>query len=264
MYLYGFICFMRFCVAKLKQKDSATRTIFCTIFTSLIILDMFRKLLLIACFVTGFVNAQFIDVGVEGGPAMTGLWGNKTIEGKDTLSLFKYKQNAAGTVGLFVKISPLKWLSAKTGVYYDRINYSGIARFDGQDGHVYYTSLQQQLDYLNFPVMAVFQLKRSFTYSFLTGVTFGYLLAANELMKNNLMGQEYSHRTPVIDEYRRFNVTANFGIGIEYTFMSFIKVGLDIRNQLGVYNVSSLTPYTDKVVRTNSLQFLLRVTIPVL
>lgn len=211
---------------------------------------MIRKICFILILASSVLYAQFnrFEAGLEAGPALGTFW---TASSPSSF----YTTNVTYTHGNYFRYNPVKFFGIQTGVYLERVSTKDDVVFTNQEGSVIGPgTLAVNTDYLTFPLLAKFSVGNKLRGNFSFGTFFSYMLK-HSLIINYGEVYPYGERTwDYTNLMNRFNTGLSFGAGLDYIFFNQLVIGVEMRNQLGLYNLSKGEDY----FRTNSLQFLFR------
>ncbi|PTM09937.1 MAG: PorT family protein [Bacteroidetes bacterium] len=168
---------------------------------------MKKLILLVAIALIGFnVTAQGVDFGVKAGANFANIGGDETDDYGSRTS-FHFGVTAGIAVSDNFSVQP-ELVYSSQGATFD---------FEGIDGDV-------QLNYLNLPIMAQFQVADGFSVE--VGPQFGFLMSANLKVDDE--------EEDIKDELKGLDLAA--GIGVNYAMASGLNFGA--RYNLGLSNVN--------------------------
>ncbi|BDD10566.1 hypothetical protein FUAX_29980 [Fulvitalea axinellae] len=151
-------------------------------------------------------NAQDHIFRLKGGPSLVNFIGN---DAKDASSKIGYQ------LGMLIEFRLTENFSIQPELVYSKEG----ARFDKVDEDI-------NLSYANLPVIGKYYASKNF--SFQAGPQLGLLTGAN------VNGENGDGQIKVEDYFSTLNLTFNIGMGLNITE----KIGLDLRYNLGITNVS--------------------------
>lgn len=197
------------------------------------------------------IHAQFnhFETGIEAGPALGTFWSDGSMSNR--------KMNINYSSGAFFRFNFIRSIGVQTGIYFERIGTSEDLYFTDMNGDIIGRGyLKYETDYITFPLLAKFTVGKKLKIGFSLGTFFSYLLKARSVVHNN----NPAYSDIAFDEtngIRRFNTGLVIGTGLDYCFFEHLNVGIEVRDQLGLYDLS-ISP-SSGYYRTNSLQILFRV-----
>lgn len=171
----------------------------------------------------------------------------------------KYYNALHYSQGAFFRWNMLPWLGLQTGVNYEKVgNYMA---YKGEDwgGNPVNGYEKTELEYLSFPLLAKFQIGNRLKLNFTAGGFLSYLLNAWHISFYDLYYPNGEMAAEMTNNFERLNAGVAFGVGVDYSFKNGINIGFETKDQLGLYNTSALPVINNQLIRTNSLQFLARV-----
>lgn len=211
---------------------------------------MFRKICFLSLAICSYLYAQFnhFEAGIEAGPALGKFW-------TPTSSPSFYTPQITFTHGTYFRYNPVKFFGIQTGVYLERIATKDEVVFTNEEGSIVGPgTLSVNTDYITFPLLAKFSVGNRLRGNFSFGTFFSYMFK-HSLIINYGEVYPYGERTwDYTNQMNRFNTGLSFGAGVDYVFFNQLVIGIEMRNQLGLSNLSKSEDY----FRTNSLQFFFR------
>ena len=200
-------------------------------------------------FLTTTIAAQpnKFEAGIEGGGSLRFLWGN---------ALVRLSNNAvigfAG--GAAFQYNFPKYFSIRTSLLFERkgngskgtaLNYTG-----GNEGT--YT-LRSNFDYLTLPVLFRASFGKKVKYFVNAGPYFGYLIKETYKIKGTNIPSTSTENT---NYFQRPDVGLTAGIGFSAPLTKVLALSFELRNNLGLYNISKLQVYSNGTLNTNSTNLL--------
>jgi hypothetical protein len=210
---------------------------------------MLQRIVYICFLFSSVVYAQFnrFEAGVEAGPAFGKFWSPGT-------STF-YTIRTSFIHGTYFKYNPVKNFGVQTGVYLERVSTFDPVIFVNNDGDMMGAgTVGLNTDYVTFPLIGKFTVGKQLRANFSLGTFFSYMLRHAVTVDYGSVFPYGVRTTDYTNLVNRFNTGLCFGAGVDYVFFNQLVVGIEMRNQLGLYNLSRSTEY----FRTNSLQLLFR------
>jgi hypothetical protein len=195
-----------------------------------------------------FGQVNKFEIGVVGGPSIISLRGWNLVD-----STFR-KFDIAYSVGILFQYNFTKNISLLSNIAYERKGGKiGITAYiynlpPGLD-----KDQCDRLDYLTFPILVRVILRKKINYFINTGPYFGYLIKHTYTI-------EWENNPTIIEDIternKRFDIGISLGLGLSVPIRKKISVSLEVRNNLGLYNISSLPVVNDGTIKTNSTNFL--------
>jgi len=182
------------------------------------------------------------DVGVEAGPGLIFLWGNDILAKQHNMTI-------GGSAGLFFQRNYTNALSLRTGIAYER--KGSVAHTQGYDylgnptGEV---KTRVHYNYLTIPILARATFGKNGQFFVNAGPYLGYLLRQAFVTKGNTSNNTLNNKE--LD----FGLTT--GLGFTVPYKTKYAFSFEVRNNLGLFNVSAIPVFNDGAIRTNSTNFL--------
>ena len=210
---------------------------------------MKKKTFLILLVSSLFLQSSFcqkkLEYGINAGINYTNLRGNTSLENLN--SDFGY------LIGITVEYNFNKATSLKTGINYERKNSStGNVDIADQFGNITGTTKGKIVfDYLTIPVLLKYKFYDSY---FLNGGPFLSYLLKNE---DEIVGFNSIDNT---DSMKEFDFGLSFGVGKRIKLSEKNILEIEVRNNLGLSNISDVTVINNGSIKTNSLNLILGLT----
>jgi hypothetical protein len=193
-------------------------------------------------------NAQsnIIDIGIQGSPSVIFLRG-------DNFSYRNYKPIIGFSSGLSADLNLTDFFSIVTGLSFERKGSQAFYQvIDDQGTPLSIAPANSYLDYLAIPVLLRFNLGKNVKFYFNVGAYLGYLFNQSYVNKDKLLPSTTNFMTPT---YRNFDTGFSSGIGIKLPMKKRFYFSMEIRNNLGLYNI--LPNNSNSGVKTNSTNLLI-------
>ena len=207
------------------------------------------KILLLTISLTSPVFGQQnkLDIGIEGGPSLTSIRGNKMFK--------KYNHPTLGySGGLSFQFNFPKKFSVRTGFAYERKGSVHTIPFTDAYGN---TTVQgknySNFDYLVFPVLLHATLGKSMKFFVNSGLFFSYLLKQTFTWQSSYFPKQTGDNT---SNDKRFDTGLALGLGFSTPIKDKFSITCEIRNNLGLYNVSAIPVFENGTIKTNSTNLL--------
>jgi hypothetical protein len=208
-------------------------------------LNSFLSVILFCTVFTTFGQSK-IAIGVEGGPNIIFLRGNEIMNqfydptiGFSGGATFQYN---LGTI-----------VSLHTGLSYERKGAAirDVVLVDQTGNPTGSYTAHFNYNYLNLPILvrASFGEKTQFFVN--AGPYIGYLI--NQMVVNSDTKKKYDNTK----SNKKIDMGVSAGLGILIPFGEKLAFTLELRNNLGLYNVSALQFYPEGAIKTNSTNFLI-------
>lgn len=198
---------------------------------------------------TGIVYGQTnrFDLGIEGSPSLTFLRGNDFIDNN-------HKPTIGFSGGLFFQFNFKNVISLRTNIAYERkgsVLTSQATDINGNSlGEI---TTHTNFDYLTFPILIRATFGKKIKYFANVGPYFGYLIKQTFASEGDNIPTTTSDNTSLD---KRFDTGISTGIGLSVPIKTKFAVSFEIRNNLGLYNVSAVPIANNGSIKTNSTNFL--------
>lgn len=210
--------------------------------------SLFFGLLLLTVLGTTYGQTNKFDIGVEGSPSLIFLRGNDII---DNL----HKPTIGFSGGLFFQYNFKKVVSLRTNIAFERkgsVLTSQTTDINGNPlGEI---TTNTNFDYLTLPVLVRATFGKKVQFFVNAGPYFGYLIKQTFISKGDNIPTTTSDNTSLD---KRFDTGISSGIGLSVPIKTKFAFSFEVRNNLGLYNVSAVPVVNNGTIKTNSTNFLL-------
>jgi outer membrane protein with beta-barrel domain len=199
-----------------------------------------RVLFLIGVFFTSIIYAQNgIRIGLNAGATYSKFRGNELIENTDAKIDF--------LIGVSFEYSLKENLSLKTNLNYERKSFVGVKTIGFIPVEIKVTS---NFDYLSFPILIEYDFGNSQKLFVNGGPFIGFLLSG----KSKAGGFPTNDLTSL---NKKLDIGLSFGIGKKFYLNDKNNLNVEIRENLGLINISDVEVINDGSIKTNSLNLIL-------
>ncbi len=209
-------------------------------------------LLLVFISLSSYAQESRFETGVELGPNSSRMWGNEAVESNRGL-----RSGFAG--GLFFQTNMNRWFSLRSHLSYEVKGSSktyAVTDIHGnsQEGTYHFRS---SFHYMTLGFLARASIGKKVKYYLNAGPYFaGLLKHTEESWGDNIT--RVKHNNPY--DLKPFDTGISTGIGLSVPYGSMFAFSFEIRNNIGLYNISnSETIINDGTVQHVSTNFLLGV-----
>ena len=209
-----------------------------------------RLPLLIALICSGFLfgQNQKMNLGIQGGPSATFLWGNSVLDPFDQIA-------ANFSAGLTFQYHLNQTFSLYTDLAFARKgNKVAISLRDDQGYEVGKTDIHAVFEYLTLPLLARVSFGEDIKFFVNGGPYFGFLLQQSFVQK--AVGEYPETKTYNDDLFKTVDFGACVGIGLTIPIAKAILFSIELRNNLGLMNISSEPVVNDDIIATNATDLL--------
>jgi hypothetical protein len=183
------------------------------------------------------------DIGIEGSPSLIFLRGNETLKNL-------HKPTIGFSSGLFFQYNLKKVFSLRTDIIFER--KGSVLKLPTGLNNGYQTGEfigHINFNYLTFPVLVRATFGNKIQYFINAGPYFGYLIKQTNVIKgDNIQKGTYDNTSQI----KRFDTGVSAGIGLYFPILTKFAASLEIRNNLGLYNVNAVQVSNSGAVKTNS------------
>lgn len=208
--------------------------------------------LLLLFTVAVFCQKNNFELGIQTGPNRSSFRGNQII--------IEQHDNLIGyAVGLTAEYYVSNKLSILAGAGYELKGTTGESEvLDNDNVRLGTIDYRSTFDYINLPILLRYSnyIEGSkLKYFFNAGAYFGYLVKQTE---NNDGRPEFSNVTyDNTDNFKRLDVGLSAGGGMIYPIGDKLSISAELRNNLGLRDLSELPIYGNGNIKTNSTVLLL-------
>lgn len=199
--------------------------------------------------IAGTTHAQTnkFDIGVEGGPSLISLRGNTIID--------QFHASTAGFSGGFsFQYNFQKVISLRTNIAFERkgsVLTSPVVDILGNS--LGEASTYSNFEYLTLPILVRATFGKKIQFFVNAGPYFGYLIQQNFVTKGKNLPTTKSEDKSIV---KQFDTGISTGVGISVPIKTKFAFSFEVRNNLGLYNVSSRPVINSGTIKTNSTNFL--------
>ncbi len=198
-----------------------------------------------------FTNAQQnkVDIGLEGSPGVALFWGSDV-----TIPFNSPVITVAG--GLFVQYNLSDHFALRTNAWYETKGSVAKGNELDKNNNVVAFSTANHFNYLTVPLLG----------RYTHGIHIGSAALGCFVNVGPYMGMLLSQSTvrdgitsATIDNssnYKKTDLGLSVGIGFEYPLKNKFGLSFEVRNNLGLVNISNIPLYNDGSIMTNSTNFL--------
>lgn len=204
-----------------------------------------------------FGQVYKFEIGIEGCPSFISMRGFDLDD-----SSFR-KTDLGFSAGLFFQYNFNKIISLRTNISYERKGDKiGTAK------HIYYLNfdpnpteidktVELRYEYLTLPILVRLNFGKKIKYFVNAGPYFGYLIKDSEIIK-------WDNHPSIVGDFtwldKRYDIGISTGLGLSVPIEKKIAVSLEVRDNLGLLNISAVPVWNNGTNKTNSLNFLFGIT----
>ena len=195
-----------------------------------------------------FGQMNMFDIGFEGGFSVSSLRGNEIIDAH-------HDSRIGSSGGVYGQFNFKKVISIRTGAYFESKGSSIEFTMTDQTGQSLGTIKgKQNFDFVTVPLLVRATFGKKLNYFVNVGTYYGFLLKQTESTEGF---QDFPET--LVDRthnYKRNEVGISTGLGLSYTFKFPLAISFEVRNNLGLVNISRFPVYNGGTIKTNNLNFL--------
>ncbi|MCA6364433.1 MAG: PorT family protein [Bacteroidetes bacterium] len=195
-------------------------------------------------------NAQFnrLDIGVQGGVSRASLYGNSSIYGGH-----KARMGYAG--GLFAQYNFTPHIALRSGVSFERKGSTlELTMMDITGAEIGTFRGKETFDYLTVPLLFRFSFGKKIQYFVNAGPYVGFLLKQTEYIEAFQILPETTN--DLTANFKKNEFGASLGAGVNYALNDSYVFSVEVRNNLGLNNLSALPLINMGTIKTNALGLL--------
>ncbi|MDR2970481.1 MAG: PorT family protein [Bacteroidales bacterium] len=195
------------------------------------------------------------DIGVECAPSLIFMRGNDMIKNY-------HKPTIGFSAGIFFQYNFPKIFSLRTNIAYERkgsvlkdMKDIQITTVDQPSEFVGRATIHTNYDYLTFPILVRATFGKKVNFFVNVGPYFGCLIKQTTVVKikESKISQTYEETS----YFKRFDIGIATGLGLSVPIKTNFAFSFEVRNNLGLYNVSKIPVANNGTIKTNSTNFLL-------
>jgi hypothetical protein len=209
-----------------------------------------KKIFAAICFLSttiAFCQSNRFDVGITGSESAIFLWGNEILK--------KFHTPAMGfSTGIFFQYNINNVISLRPELAYER--KGSVIKVELTDAKGNLTgngTINFNFNYLVLPVLVRASSGKDVPFFINAGPYIGYLLDQYTITK----GDNIPTTTSTITSIKKLDMGFSAGVGLSVPIKRKLVISLEIRNNLGLLNVSQLPVINNGTIRTNSTNILL-------
>ncbi len=195
-----------------------------------------------------FGQQNKFDIGAEAGPSLTFLRGNEILKefNRPMISL---------SGGLFFKYHFPKTISIKTGIAFERKGAVAEATFLDANGNITGNfKLNSNFDYVTTPILITTSVGKKVKFFVCAGPFFSYLIRHTLINQGINIVPTLGNNTFL---YKPFDFGLTGGLGITIPIKEKFYLSYEIRNNLGLYNISDVPVFNNGTIKINSTNVLI-------
>lgn len=202
--------------------------------------------------VSAFGQQNKFDVGLVSGPSIAVLHGNDIINDFHKVALM-------GSGGAYFQYNFPKLFSIRADFQFERkgSRLSDKIYYTDQEGNIIDSDdwkSYSRFDYLTVPLLFRASFGKKIKYFVNVGVFTSFLLKQSD---KNLETKFFPTTTyDNTENFKRFDFGVTAGVGCQLPIKERLVISFEVRNNLGLYDISALPVYNDGTIKTYSTNFL--------
>lgn len=187
------------------------------------------------------------SLGIEGGPSLVSLWGNEMLRKN-------HKPGMSFSSGLFFQYNISKLISLRTNISFERKGSKQTIGITDENGNSLGNGVfRTNMDYLTIPLLVRATAGEKLKYFINAGPYFGYLLEQTVVLKtDNFPKMTLGDDMQIIAH----DLGLTTGLGVSIPLKTTFSLSFELRNNLGLINLSEVPVYREGSIKTNSTNFL--------
>ena len=214
-------------------------------------MNKFKNLILIVllfCSSLLFGQTNKINIGFELGTSLNSLYGNDVLDDNEISFGFSggltFQYNFTGLVSL------------RTNISFERKGFATKIQLTDELGNsIGEVTSQSNFDYLTIPLLARFTFGKKIHFFVNAGPYLGYLLKEKDITE--AFGEYQKLESVNTDRFERLDFGITTGLGVIFSIQDKLLLTVEIRNNLGLVNISSLPVTNDGSIKTISTNLLI-------
>lgn len=205
-------------------------------------------LLFVMLYQSGFSQVSAYELGAECGPSMASIRGNTTI------STF-HEPKLAYSFGVFGQYHFKKLISLKTGLYFEEKGSNAEVPVQNQFGIIENVTIKESFKYLSLPFLVKASFGRRLICFINAGPSIGFLLSAKQTIE--AFNGQPEQTSDFTDFMNRTEMALSGGIGLSYPLFDQFVFSFELRDNLGLSNISSTLSSDNSKIQSNTLNALI-------
>jgi len=206
-------------------------------------------IILILCSSLVFGQTNKYEVGLELGPSLNSLRGNDILDKNNDFSF-------AFSSGLTFQYNFPKFISIRTNISFERKGLTTQGSATDQDGNqIGELTIHSNFDYLTIPILGRLTFGKKINFFVNAGPYIGYLIKQTDVTE--AFGEYPKTENDNTDNFKRTDLGITTGLGVRFPIKNKLFLSLEIRNNFGLTNISSVPVVNDGAIKTNSTNLLI-------
>jgi hypothetical protein len=209
--------------------------------------SLFCGLFFLTFITTTYGQTHQFELGVEGGPSLISLRGNRFID-------HFHEPTIGFTGGLFFQYNLKKIVSLRTNIAFERKGSLLTSKIlDNLGNPIGEMNTNMHFDYLTLPILVRATFGKKVQFFINAGPYIGYLIKQHTVSKgDNIPSFTFDNTS----QYKRFDTGISTGLGLSVPVKTKFAFTFEARNNLGLLNVSHVQVIDNGTIKTNSTNFI--------
>jgi outer membrane protein with beta-barrel domain len=204
-------------------------------------------LLFVICVTSLSAQKNRLDIGIAAGPSGNHLYGYDKIPQNKTNPLIAF------SAGVTIQYNLPKLLSIVSGIFYEKKGEKFSGYVSDHNGLQVPFKQKYFYNYITLPVLARFSFGKK-TLFFAEGGGFASYLLNSYI---NVTGIPVNYQNgSTTASYKRLDAGVSIGLGLSVPLGEKLLLSVEVRDNLGLLNISEFPVYKDKFIKTNSTNLL--------
>lgn len=206
------------------------------------------SVLLLTFLTTAHGQTQRLSIGIEGGPSLISLRGNSAVN--------SYGSGFSFAAGVAVQYNISTHFSLRTNVHFERKGTNTKVLFTDVNGATIRDGrIHLNFDYITLPLLARYSVGERIRFMANAGPFVGYLL--NQTGSFRGVGNDPSIEYFRLQDFNRIDFGIALGVGTAIPIGSHILFSVELRDNLGLMNISKVPVIGNGSIKTNSVVLLI-------
>ncbi len=215
-------------------------------------MNKFRNFsLIIFIFCSSFLFGQNnkIQIGLETGPGLKSLRGNDFLNNEQSIGF---------SAGLAFQYDFTRLMSFRTNISYERKGTTQRMKASDANGNpIAELTAHSNFDYITIPLLARFTYGDNISFFVNVGPYFGYLLKQEDIIE--AYGTYPKTEKDNTDNFNKLDLGISSGLGVNFPILDNLSISLELRNNLGLKDLSALPVINGGGIKVNSINLLVGV-----
>jgi hypothetical protein len=197
-----------------------------------------------------FGQMNRFEIGAEGSPSLIFLFGNKVLRDN-------HKPFIGFSGGAYFQYNFSKMISLRTDIAFERKGSCFPLTFTNEIGEtIEQITAKTNFNYLTMPVLLRITLGKKIKFFANSGVFFGYLIKQTSVFHTKIVSPSLRKQDNTSFD-KRFDFGISMGLGFSIPIKERFQLSFELRNNMGLLNISAVGVYGNGTIQTNSTNLLI-------